>query len=956
MGGEVFLSVRLSHLLYRIQYDSKNAQKGLYMKLQNLILFILVSMIFTACGSDSSSPVLMTTPSVEIKKDEPITGTDISSKFYGTWSYVHSGEKINIISTTNLNVTEVEGDDNLLKVDADDTTYYLIRSGIAKTKVKGKVEVFNDSTVSLSPKRASGYSGIGSINIILSNVLDENIKEETVTESDGSFNTTTLPSGTYKLKASDANNNLETTVSIVNEENDIGVYKLTGEDLNNFKAELIINNEYILSNGNIYEAVLRIHNISENTGYGLSYDISLDSEEFVKSFTEGSVDAIGSVVANSYKDIPISFSFDTLSSNMKEYGVEVTIKDALGNQWIDTFSFNVNKDLIAILIATKSSSIKGYIKSPLTGRMRTIDTADGKILVPLMPADKPYMLVLSNPSLENETAYSIGVNTSPQSFESFKETSAHEPNNIESQSTTLNADDSTLSYLHATDIDYWKIYTKEGVVVNEDVKTFTNIEIPVAPSRAPESLVATDGDYTDKIEVSWVNNSIATYFELYQATDIDGEYANISNQITQTVFTVNNAVEGVTYYYKVKGCNDVGCSDFSNVNSGHINVQNIAPLADAGENKIVDEGMPVTLNGSGSTDSDGTIISYRWIENSAILSEDALFTISSLSGGIHEIALVVTDNEGAISTDIVYVTVKALSNKVPVADAGQDQIVNEGDTVSLNGSLSNDSDGSIVNYIWRENENILSISSSFKKLDFTVGTHILTLTVTDNDGEKATDTVTIYVNEKQNLVPIANAGADQIITNGDAINFDASASSDEDGFIVSYTWTDTTNTFTTTNAKDSFIASNLSIGTNIFTLTVTDNSGVKATDTVLITVREPGIIVYDSISNLEWEVSRNGNVEFSLATQICIDLKTGGYDDWRLPTIEELETLYNLHRSNNSEELFIAGTPNYYWSTTGVSGFPSQVKSIYFGDGYTSDRTIEGYTIDTSYFKCVRNK
>ena len=68
-------------------------------------------------------------------------------------------------------------DDNLLKVHKDDTTYYLVRSSIPNTTVTGKIEVVLDANTTIARSlRASGYSGIGGINIILSHVLDEKIK------------------------------------------------------------------------------------------------------------------------------------------------------------------------------------------------------------------------------------------------------------------------------------------------------------------------------------------------------------------------------------------------------------------------------------------------------------------------------------------------------------------------------------------------------------------------------------------------------------------------------------------------------------------------------------------------------------------------------------------------------------------------------------------------------------
>ncbi|MCP4853691.1 MAG: hypothetical protein GY903_04270 [Fuerstiella sp.] len=107
---------------------------------------------------------------------------------------------------------------------------------------------------------------------------------------------------------------------------------------------------------------------------------------------------------------------------------------------------------------------------------------------------------------------------------------------------------------------------------------------------------------------------------------------------------------------------------------------------------------------------------------------------------------------GAVVTDGVgrgTVVDNEVSNQAPTADAGADQTVTDGDdsgseTVTLNGSGS-DSDGTIVAYEWKEGAAIFGTTASISPtLD--VGTHTLTLTVTDNGGATASDTVVVTVN------------------------------------------------------------------------------------------------------------------------------------------------------------------------------------------------------------------
>ena len=133
---------------------------------------------------------------------------------------------------------------------------------------------------------------------------------------------------------------------------------------------------------------------------------------------------------------------------------------------------------------------------------------------------------------------------------------------------------------------------------------------------------------------------------------------------------------------------------------------NIPPVADAGLDQIIT--LPVnivTLSGSGS-DADGTIAGYVWTKISGPLSytivnpTTAATDITGLVQGVYQFQLKVTDNNGAIGTGIVQVTVNAAPNQLPVADAGLDQTITlPANTVTLSGSGS-DADGTISSYNW----------------------------------------------------------------------------------------------------------------------------------------------------------------------------------------------------------------------------------------------------------------
>lgn len=258
-------------------------------------------------------------------------------------------------------------------------------------------------------------------------------------------------------------------------------------------------------------------------------------------------------------------------------------------------------------------------------------------------------------------------------------------------------------------------------------------------------------------------------------------------------------------------------------------VPNASPTADAGDDQTIAHDGVTHLNASGSSDSDGTISSYEWKIQDHILSTESSFSISTLLIGEYTITLSVTDNDGVTDTDTVIVNI--LPNSSPTANAGSNQNIVPGGTVSLNASGSSDSDGTIVSYQWKDGSTILSTKSSFSTDGFSTGTHTITLTVTDDDGATGTDTV--IVNVTTNSAPTANAGTDKTVTYGSSVYLSASGSSDSDGTIVSYEWKDGTTLLST---KSSFYISTLTTKTHTITLTVTDDDGSTGTDTVLVNV------------------------------------------------------------------------------------------------------------------------
>lgn len=321
-----------------------------------------------------------------------------------------------------------------------------------------------------------------------------------------------------------------------------------------------------------------------------------------------------------------------------------------------------------------------------------------------------------------------------------------------------------------------------------------------------------------------------------------------------TSTAVNNLAQG-TYVFQLTVTDNKGAKTSKTISIQVNAAVNVAPVANitATATSITLPVSTVTLNGTGSYDSDGTINSYAWTRVSgptqfAFASAAASSTVvNNLAAGTYIFELAVTDNKGAKATSRITIIVNAVVNQLPVSKAGTDQTIKlPVNSVSLSGSASYDNDGSISSYVWTKTsgpagETIVSASSVNTKVNGLVqGTYVFQLTVTDNAGAKATDAVTVIVQAATNQAPIAKAGSNQTITLPvHSVTLSSTGSSDPDGTISTYTWSKVSGpaSGTIVNATSASTAiNNLTQGTYVFQLTVKDNGGLTATASVTVTV------------------------------------------------------------------------------------------------------------------------
>ena len=337
----------------------------------------------------------------------------------------------------------------------------------------------------------------------------------------------------------------------------------------------------------------------------------------------------------------------------------------------------------------------------------------------------------------------------------------------------------------------------------------------------------------------------------YEWTFVSGPITPMIASPSESETMINNLSLPGTYGLSLTVTDEQGAQSTDEVLIA-VSPINEVPVANAGIDQAIV--LPVdstTLDGSGSMDDVG-ISSYEWtfvsgpITPMIVSPSESITIVRDLSlPGTYALSLMVTDEQGAQSTDEVLIAVSPI-NEVPVANAGIDQaIVLPVDSTTLDGSGSMDDIG-ISSYEWTFVSGpitpmIVSPSESITIVrDLSLpGTYALSLTVTDEQGAQSTDEVLIAVSPI-NEVPVANAGIDQaIVLPVDSTTLDGSGSMDDVG-ISSYEWTFVSGPITpmiVSPSESITIVRDLSLpGTYGLSLTVTDEQGAQSTDEVLIAV------------------------------------------------------------------------------------------------------------------------
>lgn len=272
-------------------------------------------------------------------------------------------------------------------------------------------------------------------------------------------------------------------------------------------------------------------------------------------------------------------------------------------------------------------------------------------------------------------------------------------------------------------------------------------------------------------------------------------------------------------------------------------------------------GATVTLQGTATDIEDGDISSnISWSSSiDGALGTGASISTSTLSVGTHTVIATVSDSNGFNAFDNVVFNVLNVSNLPPsvtITSPPNGHTRSEGTSIAFAGSASDAADGDVTASLeWTSNLMpgvTLGTGGSFATTALVEGTHTITATATDTEGEPGSASITVVITSGSvNSPPSINVTSSPngfSFAYGTIITFTGTAVDPEDGNIsASQIWTSSRDG--SLGSGTNITVSTLSVGVHTITASVTDSGGLTGSGSITITINNsPDPSVYANVS------------------------------------------------------------------------------------------------------------
>jgi len=373
--------------------------------------------------------------------------------------------------------------------------------------------------------------------------------------------------------------------------------------------------------------------------------------------------------------------------------------------------------------------------------------------------------------------------------------------------------------------------------------------------------------------------------------------------------------------------------------------------ADAGEDKSVSVNETITLIGKGTTNR-GVITNYEWSKDGTVLATTASFEYTPSAVGTDTLKLtVIVDGDGDSASDTVVITVNKVieGNQPPVANAGADKSVTVNQSITLTGS-GTDSDGSITSYEWKKDNTVLASTASFSYTPSVVGRDTLTLTVTDDEGSKISDSVVIHVTQQSSgekpliITKVGLRGIFDFSEKGGKVSLGT-----ENGFDYNYNvdWGDgTVENGLTGSSEHSYKENGSGENLNIYTIKITGEfPAFKFVQNNITSIEQWGSIKWKSMkeafsecSSLQinaTDIPNFSDVNDTSSMFYRSQCFPSSMSQWDMSNVKSMESMFQHTNSNESYSEPAFNQDISSWDTSSVINMKSMFNDSYYDGDFS---------------------
>ena len=297
------------------------------------------------------------------------------------------------------------------------------------------------------------------------------------------------------------------------------------------------------------------------------------------------------------------------------------------------------------------------------------------------------------------------------------------------------------------------IFDRLHVSTNTDVITQPTNQPPVSNPGGPYNAIVNSPAYFDGSRSTDPDGSIVTYMWTF------GDGTTATGSVVSHIYAADGYYEA-----KLTVTDNKGASATESV-SVLVNPaqSNLPPIVRPGGPHSGAPGVVIELNGTASSDPDGSIVAWEWDFGDGVVAAGSTATHIYNQAGTYAARLTVTDNAGATASGVATVTITG-TNGPPVARAGGPYSGKVNASVACDGSLSTDADGTIASYAWNFGNGATATGVKPIYAYPAVGNYTATLTVTDNTGAINSTAASVAITNSAVKVIFADDFDDNILT------------------------------------------------------------------------------------------------------------------------------------------------------------------------------------------------